>query len=159
MSRDKAIDGRAMQSSLDQDALRQDMINSARILRSHALSTGKLGVTGFCWGGATSNFLATHLGGQLDAAAPFYGRTPALEEVNKIQAALLLQYAEEDAGVNATREEYEQALRANNVDFESYTYSGTVHGFHNNSTPRYQAEAAELAWQRTIEFFTARLRN
>tara|TARA_R110001592_G_scaffold111307_3_gene308260 strand:- start:6521 stop:7408 length:888 start_codon:yes stop_codon:yes gene_type:complete len=152
-------DGRAMQSSLDQDALRQDMINSARILRSHALSTGKLGVTGFCWGGATSNFLATHLGGQLDAAAPFYGRAPALEEVNKIQAALLLQYAEEDAGVNATREEYEQALRANNVDFESYTYSGTVHGFHNNSTPRYQAEAAELAWQRTIEFFTARLRN
>ena len=152
-------DGRAMQSSLDPDALRRDMINSARMLKSHELSTGKLGVTGFCWGGATSNFLAVQLGATLNAAVPYYGRAPALAEISNIKAAVMMQYAEEDPGVNATREGYEQALQANNINFQSHTYSGTVHGFHNNSTPRYQAEAADLAWQRTIDFFAMHLRS
>lgn len=152
-------DGRAMQSSLDQTALRQDMINSALHLKSHALSNGKLGVTGFCWGGATSNFLAVQLGDKLDAAVPFYGRAPALDDVVKIQAALMMQYAQDDDGVNSTKVEYENALRANNIDFQSHTYPGTVHGFHNNSTPRYNEEAAQLAWERTVEFFHLHLKS
>lgn len=150
-------DGRAMQKTLDQEKLRQDMINSARFLRSHESSNGKLGATGFCWGGGTTNFLAATLGDELDAGAPFYGRAPDTDAVANINAALLIHYAEEDPRVNATRADYEAALKRHKVDFEMHSYPGTRHGFHNNSTPRFNEEAADLAWQRTMAFFKKHL--
>ncbi len=150
-------DGRAMQKTLDQAKLRQDMVNSARYLRSHDKSNGKLGATGFCWGGAATNFLAVTLGDELNAAAPFYGRAPDTDAVPNMSAALLAHYAEEDPRVNATRADYEAALKANNIRHEMHSYPGTRHGFHNNSTPRFNEEMADLAWQRTIAFFKEHL--
>jgi carboxymethylenebutenolidase len=150
-------EGRAMQSKLDGGKLRQDMVNSAKYLKAHALSNGKLGVTGFCWGGAAANFLAVRLGGDLKAAAPFYGTAPKTEDVPKIKAALLIHYAEDDKRVNATRAGYETALKANKATYEMHVYPGTKHGFHNNSTPRYNEAAAKLAWTRTVAFFRKHL--
>lgn len=150
-------DGRAMQKTLDQAKLRQDMANSARYLSSHELSNGKLGATGFCWGGATTNFLAVTLGDELKAAVPFYGRAPDADAVPNISAAVMAQYAEDDPRVNATRADYEAALKANDVRYEMHTYPGTRHGFHNNSTARFNEEAADLAWQRTMAFFKKHL--
>jgi len=146
-----------MQKTLDQAKLRQDMVNSARYLRSHELSNAKLGATGFCWGGGTTNFLAVTLGDELNAAVPFYGRAPKTDAVSNMSAALLAHYAEEDPRVNATRVDYELALKANKVRYEMHSYEGTRHGFHNNSTPRFNEAAADLAWQRTIAFFKEHL--
>jgi carboxymethylenebutenolidase len=151
-------DGRAMQRTLDQAKLRQDMVNSARYVKNHALSNGKLGATGFCWGGGTTNFLATELGDELNAGAPFYGSAAATDAVKNIKAAIQVHYAEDDKRVNAMREEYESALKANGVTYEMHTYPGTRHGFHNYSTPRYSPEAAQLAWQRMVAFFDKHLR-
>lgn len=150
-------DGREMQRELDQDKLRRDMVNSARFLKSHELSNGKLGATGFCWGGSTTNYLAVTLGEDLDAGAPFYGSAADTADVPKISAPLLVHYAEDDPRVNAMRADYEAALEANGVDYEMHTYPGTRHGFHNDSTPRFDREAADLAWQRTIAFFREHL--
>lgn len=149
--------GRKMQRTLDQGQLRRDMVNSALHVKSHLLSNGKLGATGFCWGGGTTNFLATELGDALDAGAPFYGSAAATESVAKIRAAMQIHYAEDDKRVNAMRAEYEAALKANRVTYEMHSYPGTRHGFHNYSTPRYNAEAAQLAWQRTVAFFRQHL--
>lgn len=150
-------DGRAMQRSLDRRKLLQDMVNSARFLKSHALSNGKLGVTGFCWGGSTTNFLAVTLGGDLNAAVPFYGSAPASDDVAKIRAAVLIHYAGDDPRVNATKDGYERALKANDTTFEMHVYPNVRHGFHNNSTPRYNEAAATLAWERTVTFFKRHL--
>ena len=150
-------DGRAMQRTLDQDELKQDMANGARYVKAHELSNGKLGATGFCWGGGTTNFLAVTLGDQLAAGAPFYGRAPETDGVPNIKAAMLIHYAEDDERVNATRADYEAALKANKVRYEMHTYPGTRHGFHNNSTPRFNEQAADLAWQRTVAFFAEHL--
>jgi carboxymethylenebutenolidase len=127
------------------------MVNSARYLKAHPLSSGKLGATGFCWGGGTTNFLAVTLGDDLDAGVPFYGRAPDPGDVAR--APLLVHYAEDDERVNAMRPAFEAALQANDADYEMHTYPGTRHGFHNNSTPRYDEAAADLAWQRTMAFF------
>lgn len=151
-------DGRAMQSTLDQANLRQDMVNSARWLKAYGLSNGKLGATGFCWGGGTTNFLATEMGEELDAAAPFYGSAAATDQVGQISAAIQLHYAEDDQRVNAMWDEYETALKANGVDYEMYIYPGTRHGFHNYSTPRYNEAAAKQAWDRMVAFFNEHLR-
>ena len=150
-------DGRQLQRGLDQAKLRQDMVNSARYLKSHELSNGKLGATGFCWGGGTTNFLAVTLGSDLNAGVPFYGAAPASEDVGKIQAPMLIHYAENDERINAMRPDYEAALKANGVTYEMHSYPGTRHGFHNNSTPRYDEAAAKLAWERTIAFFKQHL--
>ena len=150
-------DGRAMQKTLDQAELRQDMVNSAQYLKSHPLSNGKLGVTGFCWGGGTTNFLAVTLGRDLNAAVPFYGRAPASGDVAKISAPLLIHYAEDDERINAMRPDFETALKADSANYQMFTYPGTRHGFHNNSTPRYNEEAANLAWDRTVAFFKEHL--
>jgi carboxymethylenebutenolidase len=150
-------DGRTMQRTLDQAELRQDMVNSARYLKSHELSNGKLGATGFCWGGGTTNFLATTLGPGLQAGAPFYGRAADTSEVGNIRAAMLVHYAEDDERVNAMRADYEAALREHGVNYEMHTYPGTRHGFHNYSTPRYDEAAAKLAWDRTIALFKEHL--
>lgn len=150
-------EGRTMQRTLDQAKLRQDMVNSARYVRSHPLSNGKLGATGFCWGGGTANFLATQMGDELDAAAPFYGSAAVTDKVPAIKAAIQVHYAEDDPRVNAMRAEYEAALKANGVRYEMHTYPGTRHGFHNYSTPRHDPEAAQLAWERMVAFFEKHL--
>ena len=150
-------DGRALQASLDQSKLRTDMINGARFLKAHSLSTGKLGVTGFCWGGSTTNFLAVDLGADLKAAVPFYGAAAETTRVPAIKAALLIQYAENDERINALWPAYEAALKASGAQYEMHMYPGTQHGFHNNSTPRYHEASAKLAWERTIAFFKKHL--
>src|SRR5687768_3814375 len=143
-------DGRAMQAKLDQAKLRADMLNGARFLKSHALSTGKVGATGFCWGGGTTNYLAAEMGADLGAAAPFYGVAAETASVAKIKAPVLAHLAENDSGINGTYPAFEAALKAAGVRYEVHTYPGTHHGFHNNSTPRYQEAAAKLAWERTV---------
>jgi carboxymethylenebutenolidase len=150
-------DGRTLQAGLDQSKLRTDMLNSARYLKAHALSAGKLGVTGFCWGGSTTNFLAVALGADLKAAVPFYGAAAETTAVPAIKAALLIQYAENDERINALWPAYEAALKANGVQYEMHMYPGTQHGFHNNSTPRYHEASAKLAWERTIALFKKHL--
>ena len=150
-------DGRTLQSGLNQDKLRTDMLNSAHFLKSHALSTGQLGVTGFCWGGSTTNFLAAELGADMKAGVPFYGAAAETAAVPAIKSPLLVQYAENDERINAMWLDYEAALMAAGVAHEMHKYPGTQHGFHNNSTPRYQEAAAKLAWDRTVAHFNAHL--
>ena len=150
-------DGRTMQRSLDPDKLRQDIVNSARFLKDHELCTGKLGATGFCWGGGMTNVLAVTLGAELDAGVPFYGPAPPTAEVGNNQAPLLIHYAENDNFVNRSRAGYEAALKEHGKSYEMLDYPGTRHGFHNDSTPRYDEAAANLAWERTVAFFKQHL--
>lgn len=150
-------DGRAMQAKLDQQKLRTDMLNGARFLKAHALSTGKLGVTGFCWGGGTTNWLATVMGADMQAGAPFYGAAAETASVPKIKAPLLIHYADKDERINAMRPAFEAALKDAGVPFEAHVYPGTQHGFHNDSTPRYDEAAAKLSWERTLGFFRKHL--
>ncbi|MCG6873003.1 MAG: dienelactone hydrolase family protein [Gammaproteobacteria bacterium] len=150
-------DGRTLQRSLDQGKLRRDMLNSARFLKSHALSNGKLGATGFCWGGGATNYLAVEMGDGLQAAIPFYGAAPDSAGVARIRAPLLIQSAEQDPRINAMWPDFEAALQAAGARYERHLYPGTKHGFHNNSTPRYDPAAAELAWSRTIAFLQQHL--
>ena len=146
-------DGRQLQASLDQAKLGTDMLNSARFLKAHPLSSGKLGAVGFCWGGGMVNRLAVELGADLQAGVPFYGAAPELSSVARIKAPLLLHFADKDPRINGMWPAYEAALKAAGVRYEAYRYPGTQHGFHNNSTPRYREEAAKLAWSRTVAFF------
>jgi carboxymethylenebutenolidase len=150
-------DGRTLQASLDQGKLRTDMLNSARFLKGHAQSTGKLGVTGFCWGGTATNFLAATLGADMKAGVPFYGAAAETASVPAIKASLLIQYAENDERINAMWPAYEAALKASSTPHEMHMYPGTQHGFHNNSTPRYHEASAKLAWERTIAHFKKHL--
>lgn len=150
-------DGRAMQKGLDRTKLMIDMHNSARFVRDHELSTGKLGAVGFCFGGAVVNFLATKMGDDLQAGVPFYGSAPPAEAIADIKASMLIQTAENDDRINAQWPDFEAALTANNIDFERHMYPGTGHGFHNNSTKRYNEDAANLAWDRTVAIFNEKL--
>lgn len=151
-------DGRKMQSGLDPQKLFTDMLNSAKYLKGHDLSNGKLGATGFCYGGGVVNALAVELGGDMQAGVPFYGRAPSnTADVAKIKAAMMMNYAEDDQGVNATRDGYRAALEANGTTFEMHIYEGTRHGFHNNSTPRYNEAQAKVAWERTVAWFKKHL--
>ncbi len=136
----------------------EDFVAAARWLKARPESNGKLGAVGFCFGGGVVNTLAVRLGADLNAAAPFYGRQPAAADVPKIQAPLMLHYAGNDQGVDAGIPAFEAALKANNKPFTTYVYEGTQHGFHNDTTPRYDEAAAKLAWQRTIDFFNKNLR-
>ncbi len=146
-------DGRALQAKLDQPKLRTDMLNSAKYLKTHALSTGKLGVTGFCWGGGTTNWLATAMGADMQAGVPYYGAAAETASVPSIKAPLLVQLAQNDERINTMYPAYEAALKSAGVPYEVFIYPDTQHGFHNNSTPRYQEAAAKLSWDRTIAFF------
>jgi carboxymethylenebutenolidase len=150
-------DGRTLQSSLDGAKLRQDMINSARFVKGHALSTGKLGATGFCFGGGIVNQLAVALGADLHAGVPYYGAAPAAADVPKIKAAMLINYAGTDQRINGMWPDYEAALKANNIEHQMFMYEGTQHGFHNNSTPRYDEAAANLSWERALAHFRKHL--
>jgi carboxymethylenebutenolidase len=136
----------------------EDFVASAGWLKAHPNSTGKFGAVGFCFGGGIVNQLAVRLP-DLGAGVAFYGRQVAAADVPKIQAPLLLNYAANDAGTNAGIPAYEAALKANNKTYEVFTYEGTQHGFHNDTTPRYDEAAAKLAWQRTIDFFNKYLRG
>jgi carboxymethylenebutenolidase len=146
-------DGRALQAKLDQGQLRTDMLNSTRFLKAHALSNGKLGVTGFCWGGGTTNWLAATMGADMQAGVPYYGAAAETASVPRIKAPLLVHYAENDAGINGMRPAFEAALASAGASYEAHVYPGTQHGFHNNSTPRYSEPAAKLSWDRTVAFF------
>jgi carboxymethylenebutenolidase len=150
-------DGRMLQAKLDQPRLRTDMLNSATFLKAHALSSGRLGVTGFCWGGGTTNWLATQMGDALQAGVPYYGAAAETTAVPKMRAPLLVHYAENDDNINKLKAGFEQAKKAAGVSFESHVYPGTQHGFHNNSTPRYNEAAAKLSWDRTMAFFRKHL--
>lgn len=143
-------DGRTLQASLDQPKLRTDLLNSARFLKGHQLSSGKLGAIGFCYGGGIVNYLAATLGPDLQAGVPYYGVAAATETVARIKAPLLCHLAERDERVNSTYPAFEAALRTAGVTYEVHIYHGTQHGFHNNSTPRYDETAAKLSWERTI---------
>ena len=146
-------DGRALQKQLDRAKIMIDMLNGAEFLKAHDASTGKLGAVGFCFGGGVVNFLATKMGDGIQAGVPFYGSAPPAEEVSAIKSPLMIQAAENDDRINAQWPDFEAALQASNVDYERHLYPGTGHGFHNNSTKRYNEEAANLAWERTIAFF------
>ena len=150
-------DGRQLQASLDRDKLARDMLNSAYWLKRHELSNGKLGATGFCWGGGMVNNLAVTMGADLNAGVPFYGAAAAPADAAKIKAPLLVQLAENDQRINASYPAFEEALKAAGVSVTTYTYEGTNHGFHNNSTPRFDEDAAALAWERTVAFFKQHL--
>jgi carboxymethylenebutenolidase len=149
--------GRTLQAQLDDDKLDRDMFASARFLKSHADSNGMLGATGFCWGGGMTNRIAAELGGDLNAGVPFYGAPVLAEQAANIEAALLLTYAEDDNNINSRAGEYQDALRANGVTFEAVTYPGTMHGFHNNSTPRFVPEQAAAAEARMWDWFRTHL--
>ncbi|MGN6215218.1 dienelactone hydrolase family protein [Parafilimonas sp.] len=144
--------GREMQSKRDRNEMLENFIDAYNYLVRHKDCNGKVGVVGFCFGGGIANMMAVRIP-TLSAAVPFYGAQPATEDVPKIQAPLLLQYAGLDTRVNEGWPAYEAALKANNKVYTAYIYPNVNHGFHNDTTPRYDKAAADLAWQRTIDFF------
>jgi len=143
---------------VDRAKMTEDFVAAARWLKARPDSTGKIGVVGFCFGGGIANTLAVRLGSDLAAAVPFYGGQPPAADVAKIKAPLLLHYASLDTRVNAGWPAYEEVLKANHAEYTAYFYDGANHGFHNDTTPRYDEAAAKLAWQRTIDFLNKNLR-
>ncbi|HPF47350.1 MAG: dienelactone hydrolase family protein [Alphaproteobacteria bacterium] len=152
-------EGRAMQSSLDRSKIEADFIAAARYLKSHALSSGKLGVVGFCFGGYISNFLAASLPNDINAAVPYYGTPPRNDIVGNVKGPLMGHLAGLDERVNSSWAPYEEVLKANGVKYDKYVYEGVNHGFHNDSTGRYDEKAAELSWERTLNFFAENLKS
>ena len=149
-------EGREMQKKLDPTKLLEDFFAAFEYLKAHPGSTGKVGVVGFCYGGAVSNAMAVRFP-DLAASVPFYGRQAAAADVPKIKAPLLIHYAGLDERINAGWPDYEAALKANGKEYTAHMYPDVNHGFHNDTTPRYDKEAAELAWSRTIAFFKEKL--
>jgi carboxymethylenebutenolidase len=144
---------------VDGKKMTEDFVASAKWLKARSDSNGKLGAVGFCFGGGMVNQLAVRLGADLKAGVPFYGRQASADDAAKISAALLLNYAGNDKGINAGIEAYEAALKANKKNYQIFTYENTQHGFHNDTTPRYDEAAAKLAWTRTLEHFNKYLRK
>ena len=151
--------GGAAFRQVDRQKMMEDFVASARWLKARADCTGKIGVVGFCFGGGVSNALAVRMGADLSAAVPFYGGQAPAADVPKIKAPLLIHYASLDTRVNEGWPAYEAALKANQASYSVYFYEGANHGFHNDTTPRYDAAAAKLAWQRTLDFFNKQLRG
>ena len=149
-------EGRKMQRSLDKGKLLEDFIAAYEFLNADATSNGKVGAVGFCYGGGVCNAMAVRLPG-LAASVPFYGRQPQTDDVAKIKAPLLLHYAGLDARINEGWPAYEAALKEHGKDYTAHLYDNVNHGFHNDTTPRYDQAAAELAWSRTIAFFKEKL--
>lgn len=150
-------EGRTLQRQRDRNEMLEDFIAAFDYLSNHENCDGNIGVVGFCFGGWISNMMAVNIP-TLKAAVPFYGGQPSAEETAKIKAPLLLQYAELDKRVNAGWPDYETALKANNIEHTAHFYPEVNHGFHNNTTPRYDEKAANLAWERTINFFKEKLK-
>jgi len=144
--------------TVDGKKMTEDFVASAMWLKKRPDCNGKLGAVGFCFGGGMVNQLAVRLGKDLNAGVAFYGRQAGVADVPKISAPLMFQYAGNDRGVNAGIEAYEAALKENKKNFETFTYAEKQHGFHNDTTPRYDAEAAKLAWERTLGFFKKHLK-
>jgi carboxymethylenebutenolidase len=151
-------DARSYFQQLDQGKTREDMVAAAGYLKGVPGGNGRVGAVGFCWGGGMTNHLATRLP-DLGAAVPYYGPAPALDRVPMIRAPLMLVFAADDEFVNKTWPPYEAALKAADKTFDAFMYPGTLHGFHNDTTPRYNADAAKQAWERTIAFFNRHLRT
>jgi carboxymethylenebutenolidase len=150
--------GRQLFTQVDRQKMSEDFIAAARWLKSRPDCTGKLGAVGFCFGGGVVNMLAVKLGADLNAGVPYYGGQAPAAEVSRIQAPLMLQYAGLDKRVNDGWPAYEEALKANNKTYTMHMYDNTNHGFHNDTTPRYDEAAAKLSWQRTLDFFNKHLR-
>jgi carboxymethylenebutenolidase len=150
-------EGRTMQGKLDRNKVIEDFVAATKFLHGHTGCNGKLGVVGFCFGGAVANTLAWRPPDLVKAAVPYYGGQPTAEETAKIKGSLLIHYAELDTRVNAGWPAYEEALKANRISYEAHIYPKVNHGFHNDTTPRYDKEAAELSWKRTIAFFKQKL--
>lgn len=150
-------EGRTMQAKRDKGELEQNFIDAFHYLKSNKDCNGKVGVVGFCFGGGISNMMAVRLP-ELAAAVPYYGGQPSIEDVPKIKAPLMLHYASLDTRITAGWPPYEAALKANGKKYEGFIYEGVNHGFHNDTTPRYDKAAAELSWQRTIDFFKVNLK-
>lgn len=149
----------ALIGKLDPEKTAQDFVAAVQYLKTHPLSTGKVGCTGFCWGGAMTNQVAVR-SPDLLAAVPYYGMPPALTDVPKIKAALLLQYAGKDERINRAVPAFEEALKKAHIEYQIYIYEGAQHAFNNNTNPeRYNKEAADLAWKRTIAFFKEKLKT
>ena len=148
---------RELFATLDQTRTHNDFLTAVSVLKTLADGNGKVGVVGFCYGGGIANFLATRVP-DLAAAVPFYGLQPPAEEVARIKAPLLLHYAGADDRINAGWPAYEAALKAAGTQYQAFVYPGVQHGFNNDTTPRFDAAAAQLAWSRTVEFFNAHLR-
>jgi len=146
-------EGRAMQAKRDKGEMEEDFIAAYEYLKNHKDCNGKVGVVGFCYGGGIANMMAVRVP-DLAAAVPFYGSQPALEDVPKIKAPLQLHYASLDTRITDGWPAYEKALKENGKKYQAFIYENANHGFHNNTTPRYDKAAAELAWKRTIDFFT-----
>ena len=152
-------EGGKLFQKVDRAKMAEDFVAAAMWLKSHPMCSGKIGVVGFCFGGGVSNNLAVRLGADLGAAVPFYGGQPKAEDVAKIKAPLLIHYASLDTRINGGWPAYEEALKANNVRYTMHMYEGVNHGFHNDTTPRYDEKSAKLAWQRTLDFFNQNLRK
>jgi len=151
--------GAALFMQVDRAKMTEDFVAAAMWLKGRADSTGKLGVVGFCYGGGIANTLATRLGSNLAAAVPFYGGVPPAPEIAKIKAAVLVHHGELDTRLAASWPDYDKALTAAGVPHEGYIYPKANHGFHNDTTPRYDEAAAKLAWQRTLDWFNKYLRG
>ncbi|MEE9649107.1 YghX family hydrolase [Enterobacter soli] len=149
-------EGKVLQQKVDPTKLMNDFFAAVEFMKKHPDASGKVGITGFCYGGGVSNAAAVAYP-ELDCAVPFYGRQPAAADVPKIKAPLLLHYAGLDKNINEGWPTYEAALKLNNKVYEAYIYPGVNHGFHNDSTPRYDEPAAELAWKRTLSWFEKHL--
>jgi carboxymethylenebutenolidase len=150
-------EGRTMQARRSGEEMTEDFIAAAKTLQAHPRSTGKVGAVGFCFGGGMVNELAVRIPDVIAAGVPFYGRQPASPDVAKIKAPLLIHYAELDERINQGWPGFEQALKAAGTKYEAFIYPGVNHGFHNDTTPRFDEAAAKLAWQRTVEFFKKNL--
>src|SRR5215210_7194604 len=150
--------GAAAFRTVDGNKMTEDFVAAAKWLKARSDSTGKLGAVGFCFGGGMVNQLAVRLGADLNAGVAFYGRQAGADDVPKISAPLLLHYAGNDQGINAGIAAYEEALKANKKAYTVHMYDGKQHGFHNDTTPRYDEASAKLAWTRTLEFFNKYLR-
>jgi carboxymethylenebutenolidase len=150
-------EGRALQAQRNSDEMTEEFIAAAQTLKSHVLSTGKVGAVGFCFGGGMVNELAVRIPDIIAAAVPFYGRQPSSADVPKIKASMLIHYAELDERINQGWPVFEEALKAAEKKYQAFIYPRVNHGFHNDTTPRYDEAAAKLAWQRTIDFFNKEL--
>jgi carboxymethylenebutenolidase len=151
-------EARKLMSELDGQETTKNLVAAVEYLKTHPQSTGKVGVTGFCWGGGMTNQVAVN-SPDVQAAVPFYGRQPATEDVPKIKASMLIHYAGDDERINAGIPAFEAALNEASVEYQIFMYEGAKHAFFNDTSPRYHEEASKLAWERTIAFFKEKLKT